>query len=153
MRKPIILFLFIISLTLKAQIFSGTLYMRDPSTLFLNQVYVTNLNTQKTVLSNYSGNFKIEAKVGDVIRFTSSLTERKDLTMRAETLSVSNNFIELQIGYRIIPEVVIKSFKATGNLKKDVIALKSHEKNIEVAKMIALPCRRRTYEYAASSSG
>ncbi len=139
MRKPIILFLFIISLTLKAQIFSGTLYMRDPSTLFLNQVYVTNLNTQKTVLSNYSGNFKIEAKVGDVIRFTSSLTERKDLTMRAETLSVSNNFIELQIGYRIIPEVVIKSFKATGNLKKDVIALKSHEKNIEVAKMIALP--------------
>ena len=127
------------SLALGAQSFSGTLYMRDYTTLFLNQVYVTNLSTQKTVLSNYSGNFRIEAQVGDVIRFTSSLTERKDITLRSETLSSPNNFIELQIGYRIIPEVVVKSFKASGNLKKDVIALKSQEKNIAIAKMIALP--------------
>ena len=60
--------------------------MRDKSSFYLNQIYVTNLNEQRTYLTSYTGEFKIPAKVGDVIRFTSIVSERKDIKITPQLL-------------------------------------------------------------------
>lgn len=113
--------------------------MRDNSSLYLNQIFVTNLNTQKTVLANYEGRFNIPAVVGDKIRFTSIISERKDITLTAEMLKSNRTMIELLIAYIEIEEVVLNRFRATGNLKKDLLALDQVNKVEEIQKMIGLP--------------
>ena len=117
----------------------GEIFIRDKSSLYLNQVYVTNINAHKSVLANYNGEFKIAVKEGDVIRFTSIATERKDVTITKQMLEMRKNFIELQIAYYEIQEVIISSFKPTGNLRRDVAMLKGSEKAFELRKMIGLP--------------
>ncbi|PZU90785.1 MAG: hypothetical protein DI529_02220 [Chryseobacterium sp.] len=121
------------------QIFDGEIYIRDKSSLYLNQVYVTNVNEHKSVLANYNGDFQIQANEGDVLRFTSIATERKDITVTKQMLTLNKNFVELQIAYYEIQEVIISSFRPTGNLRKDVTSLKSSEKAFELRKMIGLP--------------
>ena len=121
------------------QDFEGEIFIRDKSSLYLNQVYVTNINAHKSVLANYNGEFRIAAKVGDILRFTSIATERKDVEMTAEMLDRRKNFIELQIAYYEIQEVILSSFKPTGNLRRDVAMLKGSEKAFELRKMIGLP--------------
>lgn len=138
MKKFFILILLFFILKLNAQIFSGQVFMKENSAIYLNQVYVTNLSTQKTTLSNYNGEFKIIAKEGDVIRFTSIISERKDLTLTSKLLVSENNFIELTPAIHKIEEVVI-NFKPTGNLKTDVLALKKKKSQLEISKIVNLP--------------
>lgn len=112
--------------------------MRETSIIYLNQVFITNLNDHKTVLSNFNGEFKIKAKVGDVVRFTSIISERRDITITEELLKAPLNFVELKPGYHEIKEVVIR-WKPTGNLRHDVLSLKNAEKKLEIAKIVGLP--------------
>lgn len=133
-----IIFLFC-AVSVYGQFFTGEIYIRDKSSLYLNQMYVTNLNAHKSVLANYNGEFRIAAKKGDVIRFTSIATERKDVVITDQMLNLSKNFIELQIAYYEIQEVILSSFRPTGNLRKDVSMLKGSEKAFELKKMIGLP--------------
>ena len=139
MKKIFTIVLLLCLATLQAQVLNGEIYIRDKSSLYLNQVYVTNINEHKSVLANYNGEFRIAAKEGDVIRFTSIATERKDITVTSQMLNLTKNFIELQIAYYEIQEVIISSFRPTGNLRKDVSMLKSSEKAFELRKMIGLP--------------
>lgn len=129
-------FLFI--LIFHGQTYSGTVYIRDNSALYLNQIYVTNLNTQKTVLADYQGEFDLPAKAGDVIRFTSIVTERKDITVTPQYLQNKRMLIELSVAYREIQEVVIRRFKPTGNFKVDVLSTQQ-DKRIALANKIGLP--------------
>ncbi|MBU4537278.1 MAG: hypothetical protein L6264_12175 [Weeksellaceae bacterium] len=139
MKKFFLLLTFFILTQVKAQFFSGEIIIRDNSVYYLNQVYVTNLTSQSTVYTDYFGAFKIPAKPGDVIRFTSIVTDRKDVTVSAEDLQNPSNFVELKIAYYDIQEVVISKFKPTGNLRKDVSSLKTGEKTLALQKMIGLP--------------
>lgn len=140
MSRLLLIFTILFSISgFKSQVFTGEVYLRDHSKLYLNQIYVTNLSTQKTVLSLYDGTFRINAKTGDQIRFTSIVTERKDIQVTKEMLEKGNYLFELKIAYHEIEEVVISSFKPTGNLRKDVLSLKKGNKGDEVKKMIGLP--------------
>lgn len=138
MRKILFLLLIVSLSKLQAQTFSGQVFMRENASLYLNQVYVTNLTEQKTVLSNYNGEFQINAKAGDVIRFTSIISERKDIQLTNALLGNSMNLVELKPGYYEIKEVII-GWKPSGNLKKDVLSLKHHEKEMKIAAIIGLP--------------
>ncbi len=139
MRKLFLLFTLFILTAVKAQFFSGEIIIRDRSVYYLNQIFVTNMTAQKTVYTDYFGTFKIPAKPGDVIRFTSIVTDRKDVQVTADQLQNANNFVELKIAYYDIQEVVINKFKPTGNLRKDVTSLKTGEKTLALQKMIGLP--------------
>ncbi len=134
----LILTLFAISFT-QAQFFTGEIIIRDNSIYYLNQIYVTNITAQKTVYTDYYGKFKVPAKPGDIIRFTSIITDRQDVQVTTENLRNATNFVELKIAYYDIQEVVISRFKPTGNLRKDVSSLKTGEKMLAVQKMIGLP--------------
>lgn len=138
MKKLIILMLLVFLSKINAQIFSGEVFLRDNSSLYLNQVYVTNLNTHKTVLTSYNGDFSIRANPGDVIRFTSIVTERKDIKLTPQMFS-SKNLVELKIAYQDIEEVVISRFRPTGNLRYDVNSLRKEDKTLALKKMIGLP--------------
>lgn len=138
MKNLFTLLLLVFLVKINAQSYSGEVFLRDNSVLYLNQVYVTNLTTQKTVLSDYNGDFSISANEGDVIRFTSIVTERKDIRITSQMIS-QRNLIELKIAYHDIQEVVINRFKPTGNLKYDVIALKKEDKALAIKKVIGLP--------------
>lgn len=139
MKRIFLLFALFILTQIQAQFFSGEIIIRDNSVYYLNQVYVTNITSHNTVYTDYFGTFKIPAKPGDVIRFTSIVTDRKDVTVTAENLENANNFVELKIAYYDIQEVVINKFKPTGNLRKDVSSLKTGEKTMALQKMIGLP--------------
>lgn len=112
--------------------------MKENSVLYLYPVYVTNITEHKTILSSPNGEFTINAKPGDIIRFTSIITERKDFKVTEEALSKAMHFIELKPGYYEIKEVII-GWKPTGNIHKDVLSLKKEEKILAIAKMIGLP--------------
>ncbi len=138
--KRILSFIFILVLAqLRAQFFSGEVFIRDNSNYYLNQVFVTNLNEFKTVKTDIYGKFTIRAKAGDVIRFTSIVTDRKDVRITKEYLDQQTNFVELKIAYYDIQEVIISKFKPSGNLRKDVLTLKTGEKTMALQKAIGLP--------------
>ena len=139
MKKLYFLFLILIVSQINAQIFGGEVFLKDNSNLYLNQIYVTNLNTQKTVLADYNGNFKLEAKFGEMIRFTSIVTERKDVQITENMMSSFRNLIELKVSYTDIEEVIIPRFKVSGNLRKDVLALRTDMKKEQLEKSIGLP--------------
>ncbi|AYO57037.1 hypothetical protein CO230_02165 [Chryseobacterium sp. 6424] len=139
MKKFFLLVILLFISGLRAQFFTGEIIIRDNSVYYLNQVYVTNLTSQSTVYTDYFGAFKIPAKPGDIIRFTSIVTDRKDVKVTAEDLANPSNFVELKIAYYDIQEVVISKFKPTGNLRKDVSSLKNGEKTLALQQMIGLP--------------
>lgn len=130
--------LLVFAVKINAQIFSGEVFLRDNSSLYLNQVYVTNLTTLKTVLTTYNGDFNINAEPGDVIRFTSIVTERKDVKLTPQMFN-SKNLVELKIAYHDIQEVVISRFRPTGNLRYDVNSLRKEDKALALKKVIGLP--------------
>lgn len=138
MKKAITLLLLMLVMGVHAQIFSGQVFLRDNTALYLNQVYVTNLTTFTTVLTNYNGDFSIQANSGDVIRFTSIVTERRDLHTTSNMLG-KKNLVELKIAYHDIQEVVISKFRPTGNLRYDVNSLRKEDKAYALKKVIGLP--------------
>lgn len=138
MKKAITLVLLMFVMGLHAQIFSGQVFLRDNSALYLNQVYVTNLTTLNTVLTNYNGDFSIQATSGDIIRFTSIVTERRDVPTTTTMLN-NRNIIELKVAYHDIQEVVISKFRPTGNLRYDVNSLRKEDKAYALKKVIGLP--------------
>ncbi|WP_304343566.1 hypothetical protein [Chryseobacterium koreense] len=139
MKKTIFLLLALFFWKANAQFFSGEILIRDQSIYYLNQIYVTNITEHNTVYTDYYGSFRIPAKPGDIIRFTSIVTDRKDVEVTAENLENSRNIVELKVAYYDIQEVVISRFKPTGNLRKDVASLKNGEKELALQKVIGLP--------------
>ncbi|OBW43457.1 hypothetical protein AB670_00220 [Chryseobacterium sp. MOF25P] len=138
MKKLFIILLLVIISKMNAQNYSGEVFLRDNSVLYLNQVYVTNLTTLKTVLTSYSGEFNIKAEPGDIIRFTSIITERKDVKLTPQMLT-TKNLVELKVAYYDIQEVVISRFRPTGNLRYDVNSIRKEDKALALKKVIGLP--------------
>lgn len=138
MKKLFTLLLLVFLAKINAQLYSGEVFLKDNSVLYLNQVYVTNLTTQKTVLSDYNGDFNLPANAGDIVRFTSIVTERKDIKLTPQMVD-QKNLVELKIAYHDIQEIVINRFKPTGNLRYDVNALKKEDKGLAIKKVIGLP--------------
>ncbi len=139
MKKLFLMFALAVTAVANAQLFSGEILVRDQSVYYLNQIYVTNITSHKTVYTDYFGSFSIPAQPGDIIRFTSIITDRKDVQVTDQDIQNSKNIIELKVAYHDIQEVVISRFKPTGNLRKDVTSLKVGEKELALQKSIGLP--------------
>jgi hypothetical protein len=142
MKKLYLLLTIVFISQINAQIFGGEVVLKDNSNLYLNQIFVTNLNTQKTVLADFNGDFNLGAKTGDIIRFTSIITDRKDVTITENMMASFRNLIELKVSYTDIEEVIIPNFKVSGNLKKDVLALHSNMRNEKLTESLGLPMPR-----------
>ncbi|WKS94775.1 hypothetical protein [Riemerella columbina] len=127
------------SVIISAQQFQGEVMIKEGAHTYFNPVYVTNLTTQKTQLSGYRGQFSVAAQLGDVVRFTSLSTERKDVKVTAEMLQSQHNIIALEWAYKEIAEVRISKFKPSGILKKDILALENPHSALEIKRKLNLP--------------
>ena len=137
MKSIIFCFIVFLGISVQSQEVKGYIYLNEDERIFLNHIYVTNLNTEKTILSKINGAFSIPAKEGDIIRFTSFLTQRKDIKVTNDILQKTENFIELKQEYNNIEEVVIK-FRPTGNLRTDVERLGYKKRPVHIDKIIGL---------------
>lgn len=142
MKQFYTLFLFLMGSLFYSQEVTGEIVLKGLQNVYISKIYITNLDTQKTVLATFRGQFKINAKVGDVLRITSNRTERKDIKVNTRLIEQPYVFIEIELTPREIEEVVISTFKPTGNLKKDVEKLhkvKNDDENEKIKEMIGLP--------------
>ncbi|NAW51232.1 hypothetical protein GNY06_07530 [Elizabethkingia argentiflava] len=151
MKKLFIGLLFLLICKVQGQTFEGIVYIKDNTAAYLNQIYVTNLNTRITILADYRGGFRIPAQAGDTIRFTSVNTERKDLQLPPQYLRNKKMLIELSVAYREIQELVIHKFKPTGNFKVDVLSTKQ-DKRIALTNKIGLPSPKEGFPQAPIAS-
>jgi hypothetical protein len=85
--------------------------------LDLTPVLVVNISNSKSMLSDMSGRFEIEAKENDEIRFVKEGYYRVDRKITGEDMNAPLNIIMKRMEIQI-PEVKI-TYKPTGNLAKD----------------------------------
>jgi hypothetical protein len=85
--------------------------------LDLAPALVVNISENRSVLSDMSGRFEIEAKENDEIRFVKEGYYRVDKKMTREEINTPFNIILKKVEIQI-PEVKIK-YRPTGNLAKD----------------------------------
>lgn len=139
MNRFITLTIFLCSTLLFGQKITGEIILKDLENVYISKMYITNLNNQETTLAGVKGTFSIRAKVGDMLRFTSNRTERKDLVITAPMLAKGHQLITLELIPKEIKEVVLARFKPSGNLQKDSEKLNRIDKAKEIKKMIGLP--------------
>ncbi len=87
----------------------------------LPNVTVVNINTDQKTTTDNDGNFIIEAKTSDEIRFSRQGYERTMIKISKDNF-LKNLQIELELSPHLIQEVKI-AFVPSGNLNKDVSAL------------------------------
>ena len=115
-RKVLFLVLFCIASVLWAQQkISGKVITGNE--LDLTPVLVVNISAGKSMLSDMSGKFEIEAKENDEIRFVKEGYYRVDKKITSEEMNSPLNITLKRMEIQI-PEVKI-TYKPTGNLAKD----------------------------------
>lgn len=83
------------------------------------QVNIINIDQKTGSVSNAEGKYKIKARVGDSILFTSLQHRTYTLKVKDKNLKTSTSiFLELQINQ--LPEVTLKQYDLTGDLSKDI---------------------------------
>ena len=117
MKKLLHLF-FILPCFISAQetLFKGQIYADSISEY---QVNIINIDQKTGSVSNAEGKYKIKARVGDSILFTSLQHRTYTLKVKDKNLKTSTSiFLELQINQ--LPEVTLKQYDLTGDLSKDI---------------------------------
>ncbi|WP_288447979.1 hypothetical protein [uncultured Chryseobacterium sp.] len=114
--KSLLMMLFCIASGIKAQQkISGRVITGND--LDLAPALIVNISSGKSILSDMSGKFEIEAKENDEIRFVKEGYYRSDKKINGEDFKTTLNIILRRMEIQI-PEVKIK-YKPTGNLAKD----------------------------------
>lgn len=98
----------------------------DPDGEVAEGVYVTNLRTKQMVISNFAGNFSIQANTDDVLEFKSDYYENRKIKITQEIFDKSKFVVHLNIDVIELQEALI-SANLTGILTKDVTAGKRHD--------------------------
>ncbi|EJL76046.1 hypothetical protein [Chryseobacterium populi] len=89
----------------------------DENDISINDVLVVNISNNKSIHSNLSGQFVIEAEENDEIRFVKEGYYRSDKKISRDYLN-SPLYVHLLKAETLIPEVKI-SYKPTGNLERN----------------------------------
>ncbi|MGG5208797.1 hypothetical protein ACQWU4_07595 [Chryseobacterium sp. MIQD13] len=112
--------LYVVPFFVSAEVFSQqkiTGIITDNSKRNINPVLVINVSSQKSTLSDTSGNFTIEASENDELRFVKEEYYRVDKKLKKEDfdspLMITLDKMEIEI-----PEVKI-AYRPTGNLERD----------------------------------
>lgn len=91
----------------------------DDSEEIAEGVYITNLRTNHTTISNFTGTFFIEAKVNDTLQIQSDWYENRQIILRPTLFNKSEIIIHLAVKTIQLNTAYIGQ-KLTGILEKDV---------------------------------
>lgn len=139
--KSALIFLFFPFLGI-TQTISGKIY-NDKTTI--EDVIITNITQSKSTYSDNEGNFKIEAKINDSIRFTTGFYKIQFLKVKAihfEDVLV----IELKPDLNQLDEVLLSN-----DLKEKTFDEK--KENLELQNLIREDVKNRPYLYESTPSG
>lgn len=76
----------------------------------LEGIYVINLQSEETVLTDENGNFAIKANVGDVLVFSGMQFKRKEVLLCAEDFENKSFKVHLAAVFNELNEVVIRNY-------------------------------------------
>lgn len=90
----------------------------------ISDILVTNLNSNKTTITDYKGNFIIEVKLNDTIQLRAFQFISKKIIVSDSIFSQKNVTIQLKENVIELDEVTISSYKLFGNLAYDIKSIK-----------------------------
>lgn len=133
MKKFLFAYSLVISIVISSQTISGVVVTegsaRLPGTL------IVNITSDQKVLSNDVGEFSINAKTGDEIRFVKENYERGNVIIKNDYfLTVRLLRIPIEI-----EEVNVSKIRITGNINTDASRLKIRDQEEELRQSIGLP--------------
>ena len=133
MKKFLSAYFLVISIVISSQTISGVVVTegsaRLPGTL------IVNITSDQKVLSNDVGEFSINAKTGDEIRFVKENYERGNVIIKNDYfLTVRLLRIPIEI-----EEVNVSKIRITGNINTDASRLKIRDPEEELRQSIGLP--------------
>jgi len=133
LKKFLFAYSLVISIVISSQTISGVVVTegsaRLPGTL------IVNITSDQKVLSNDVGEFSINAKTGDEIRFVKENYERGNVIIKNDYfLTVRLLRIPIEI-----EEVNVSKIRITGNINTDASRLKIRDQEEELRQSIGLP--------------
>ncbi|MBF7091867.1 hypothetical protein IUY40_09975 [Flavobacterium sp. ALJ2] len=133
MNKAVCVFFIFLANNLLAQVEVSTVLKGkvDANIMDLEGVYVVNVRTETSVVTNADGSFSIPAQIGDTLIFSSvQLTERR-IVLGDEDFASANFVVKIEVGMNQLREVIIKRYD-----------------NINAVAMGIIPASQRSYSPA-----
>jgi hypothetical protein len=150
MKYALLLFLLLGTNLVNGQRYQGKLLIEGNEKLLPKQIFISNLSQTKDELLQNQSHFDIAAQIGDVIRFSGISVETKDIRIVAEMLNQPQQVVQLNLK-SIDIETVTLNKKLTGNLKKDLLGIKTQTGSMDIQNMLALPQAKAKQNYKAPS--
>lgn len=91
----------------------------------LESIYIVNLKTEKSTLTERGGYFSINASVGDTIMFTSVQFKSLKITLKEEDFNKELLFVKMETFIRVLDEVKINEYKDINAVSLGIISSKT----------------------------
>lgn len=91
----------------------------------LESIYIVNLKTEKSTLTERGGYFSINASVGDTIMFTAVQFKSLKITLKEEDFNKELLFVKMETFIRILDEVKINEYKDINAVSLGIISSKT----------------------------
>jgi len=91
----------------------------------LESIYIVNLKTEKSTLTERGGYFSINASVGDTIMFTAVQFKSLKITLKEEDFNKELLFVKMETFIRVLDEVKINEYKDINAVSLGIISSKT----------------------------
>lgn len=112
MNKVVCIFFVFLANNLLAQVEVATVLKGkvDANIMDLEGIYVVNVRTEASVVTNADGSFSIPAKIGDTLIFSSVQLKERRIILIDEDFASTNFVIKIEVGMNQLREVIIKRY-------------------------------------------
>ncbi|WP_295842810.1 hypothetical protein [uncultured Apibacter sp.] len=132
-------FLLIFTITIFSQDrkqIKGKVYILDQHYETVSGIYVKNISTNYTILTDITGNFTIPAQIGDPIMFQSYNIEKRTVLVTQEMFTKLEMKIQLDIKEKQLEDIYISPFKTYGSIELDVKRIPMMNKTNKILKKL-----------------
>jgi hypothetical protein len=133
MNKAVCIFFVFLANNLLAQVEVSTILKGkvDANIMDLEGIYVVNVRTETSVVTNADGSFSIPAQIGDTLIFSSVQLKERRIVLIDEDFASRNFVVKIEVGMNQLREVIIKRYD-----------------NINAVAMGIIPAGQRSYSPA-----
>lgn len=133
MNKAVCVFFVFLANNLLAQVEVTTVLKGkvDANIMDLEGIYVVNVRTEASVVTNADGSFLIPAQIGDTLIFSSVQLKERRIVLVDEDFASTNFVVKIEVGMNQLREVIIKRYD-----------------NINAVAMGIIPAGQRSYSPA-----
>lgn len=112
MNKAVCVFFILLANNLLAQVEMSTVLKGkvDANIMDLEGIYVVNVRTEASVVTNSDGSFSIAAQIGDTLIFSSVQLKERRIVLVSEDFASTNFVVRVEVGMNQLREVIIKRY-------------------------------------------